>query len=352
MIPIVDLNTSFDNDPKLFKHTKEPKTATIIGAPMTHGQPYVGTDITPELLRKGGLTSKLSKLGWRVEDLPDLDFDMAYNKYKQQEQQLSPSLLANNNLHVGAGCQLLASSVYKQLQKGRFPLILGGDHSIAIGSIAGILKHRPDTGILWIDAHADLNTPDVSPSGNMHGMPVGMNMIGLQSYGVIPGFEWMHDNTTTVDSDEIFIPQLKPDSIVYIGLRDVDFSERKRIRELGIRAYTMKDIDHYGVGKVMDMALSHLLSSDSNRPIHISYDIDAVDPIYAPATGTAVRGGLTFRESLYIAEAATECCNLSSAEIVELNPTLLTGTDRHQGTENTIELGLLILTSLMGKGII
>jgi arginase len=235
---------------------------------------------------------------------------------------------------------MLADLVETKLRSGLFPLILGGDHSIAIGSLSGILRVRPDTGVLWIDAHADLNTPDISESGNMHGMPIGLLMDGVSDPSrdpPIPGLEWMSGG-----------PRLPPDSIVYVGLRDVDPEERKLIEKLGILAFTMHEIDRYGIGHVMDLALHHLLDRDGSRPLHMSYDIDAIDPLLAPATGTAVRGGLTYREAHYVAEAAARSGNLFSAEIVELNPTL----SHEGGAAETIELGLQIITSMLGKSII
>ena len=244
---------------------------------------------------------------------------------------------AKNNLLVGQGTQILADLVEEKLLQGRFPLILGGDHSIGIGSLAGVLRARPNTGVIWVDAHADLNTPSISESGNMHGMPVGLLMEGVSPKETIPGFEWLKDG-----------PRLNPDSIVYVGLRDVDPEERELIQSLGIAAYTMHEIDRYGIGQVMEMALGHLLAKDPNRPLHLSYDIDAVDPILAPATGTTVRGGLNYREAHYVAEAVAVSGNLASADIVELNPTL----SGEEGAAETVELGLQIITSFMGKSII
>lgn len=212
---------------------------------------------------------------------------------------------------------------------------------MSVGSLTGILRARPDTGIIWVDAHADLNTPAISESGNMHGMPIGMLMEGVSREGdpVPTGFEWMNNGK---------IVRLQPESIVYVGLRDVDRAERRLIQSLGITAYTMHDIDRYGIGQVMEKALQHLLAKNEDRPLHLSYDVDAIDPILAPATGTAVRGGLTFREAHYVAEAAAASGNLVSGEIVELNPNL----SDQQGSKATIELGLQIITSLMGKSII
>lgn len=325
----------------LFRHIQSPKTCTVIGAPMTYGQPYVGTDASPAILRKAGLVQKLSALSWRVEDLPDLDFsdtDLASRSMSSTAGSSNTSFQGNakNCRQVGAGTEKLARIVEEKIREGRFPMILGGDHSIGIGSLAGILAAQPETGVLWIDAHADLNIPSISESGNLHGMPIGFLMEGLLKE-TIPGFEWLEK-----------YPRLKPNQIVYVGLRDVDKEERKLILDLGIVAYTMTDIDRYGIGHVMDMALHHLTVENSNRPLHLSYDIDAVDPVLAPATGTAVRGGLTFREAHYVAEAVAATGNLASAEIVELNPTL----SNTAGADDTVELGLHIITSLMGQSII
>jgi arginase len=279
----------------------------------------------------------LTALGWQVEDLPDLVFDD-----KDAANNKAPALVlgkANNMVLVGRGAERLAKVVEEKLKEGRFPLILGGDHSIAIGSLAGILRARPETGVIWVDAHADLNTPLISESGNMHGMPVGMLMEGVSPTGmIVPGLEWLQQSST----------RLGPESLVYVGLRDVDPAERELIQSLGIAAFTMHEIDRYGIGKVMEMALDHLLKHNPDRPLHLSYDIDAVDPVLAPATGTAVRGGLTFREAHFVAEVVALSGNLASAEIVELNPTL----SNKAGAEATIELGLQIITSLMGKSII
>jgi arginase len=305
---------------------------------MTYGQPHVGTDSAPAMLREAGLRSMLSALKWRVEDLDDLDFDEFIQNMPSTDAASFVGQAKNPHI-VGPGTLALANRVAETLQKGHFPLILGGDHSIGIGSLAGILHTQPDTGVIWVDAHADLNTPAISESGNMHGMPLGMLMEGVSPKETIPGFEWLKDTYTT---------RLSPKNLVYVGLRDVDPAERDLISSLGIAAFTMHEIDRYGIGGVMEMALEHLLKSNPNRPLHLSYDIDAVDPILAPATGTAVRGGLTFREAHFVAEAVARSGNLASAEIVELNPTL----SNDVGAAETIELGLQIITSLMGKSII
>jgi len=315
-------------------------------APMTYGQSFIGTDYAPSLIREAGLHKNLSKLGWRVEDMQDLDFDAILQKSQQsRHNDISHHFNAKNSLYVGKGCQALADSVEQKALENKFPLILGGDHSIGIGSLAGILRARPNTGVLWIDAHADLNTPLTSETGNMHGMPLGLLVEGVfEDHASIPGCEWLAFN----NNENGDVPRLSPDSLVYIGLRDVDVAERKAIRELGILAFTMFDIDKYGIGEVMQMALDHLLQNQPNRPIHLSYDIDAIDPALAPATGTSVHGGLNFREAHYVVEAAVKTGLLASADLVEVNPTLAEGRDANE----TTLLGLHIVESILGKSII
>jgi arginase len=274
----------------------------------------------------------LTALDWRVEDIGDMTIDSS----KSSKSQFLSN--AKNSCIVGPATAQLADLVESKIKDGYFPLTLGGDHSIGIGSLSGILRARPEVGVLWIDAHADLNTPETSGSGNLHGMPVGLLMEGMEiDFKKYPGLEWLQGG-----------PRLKPDSIVYVGLRDVDLSEAEAIRNLGITAYTMHDIDRYGIGAVMDMAMNHLLKNNPDRQLHLSYDIDVIDPIHAPATGTTVRGGLTFREAHFVAEFVAQNGNLASAEMVELNHTLSDG----DGAKKTMDLGLHIVTSLMGKSII
>lgn len=322
----------------MYKHLKHPKTVNIIGCPMTFGQPYVGTDFGPKLLRKAGLLKCLASIGWRVHDNGDLDFESVAKSTKMSKN--NPK--AKNSLIVGKGCEMVANAVIEAIDDGTFPLLIGGDHSIAAGSLAGLLKARPNTGVIWVDAHADLNIPELSDSGNMHGMPVGLLMKGMVKENcMVEGFEWL-------DSEEMKDVRLNPDSIVYIGLRDVDANERVILREKGIKSFTMFEVDKYGIGGIMEQTLDYLLEKDPDRPLHLSYDIDAVDAEIAQATGTPVRGGLTFREAHYVAEAVARSANLASAEIVELNPTLSNVDEANE----TVNLGLGLVTSLMGKSII
>lgn len=327
------LPSTFVAENSLFRYCNHPRTASIIGAATCFGQPFIGTDSGPKLLRERGLGTMLTQLGWRVEDT-SADLDFQYNTTLSSPDPMN----AKNCAHVGFSSNVLANVVETKIDQGLFPLILGGDHSIAIGSLTGILKKRPNTGIIWVDAHADLNTPDTSVSGNFHGMPLGLLM--------------KHQDGSSYDFSNLgaefnFLaegPRISPEQLVYVGLRDVDRSERLWIKNLGIKTFTMFDVDRLGIGQVMAQALDHL----KGRPLHLSYDIDSVDPLLAPATGTRVRGGLSYREAHFIAEYVAQSGNLSSAEIVEINPNL----SSDNGGAATVELALQLITSFMGKSII
>lgn len=308
-----------------------PKTIGIIGAPMSWGQPRAGTDQGSQILRDCGLVATLSSLGWRIDDQGDLEFE---GPSRNDTSMIDVGLKGNakNVQCVGKGLKKIHDKVYQSAKNGEFSLILGGDHSISAGSVSAILKSRPDTGIIWVDAHADLNTPETSPSGNIHGMPIGM-MMGLYDAGSVPGWEWLED-----------LPPLKPEQIVYVGLRDVDSREREFIKDLHIKSFTMFDVDKYGIGQTMNMALEHL----KGRPLHMSFDIDAVDPEFAPSTGTVVRGGLTYREAHFVAEAVARTGKLGSMDLVEVNPKLTPGDESRQ----TAELGMALIASALGSSIL
>ena len=207
------------------------------------------------------------------------------------------------------------------------------------------MRAKPETGVIWVDAHADLNVPEVSESGNMHGMPIGLMMKELMpDRSVIPGLEWLEEES----EDGAGPPRLPPNQLVYVGLRDIDQAERHFIKQLGIKTFTMYDIDHLGIGQVMDLALDHLTKDNPDRPLHISYDIDAIDPVHAPATGTAVIGGLTWREAHFVAEHVVKSGLLASAEIVEVNHTLSDG----DGADATVEMGKNLIDAFLGKSIL
>eukprot|EP00043_Microstomoeca_roanoka_P000534 m.28012 g.28012 ORF g.28012 m.28012 type:complete len:384 (+) comp10365_c0_seq1:171-1322(+) len=310
-----------------------PKTCAVIGAPLVFGQPFDGVQKAPAALRDAGLVDGILKLGWRVSERGDLRFDPP----KANTPEYSGPGNCKLSAAVGKANEKIFRTTRDAAEQGKFVLVLGGDHAIATGTLAGALSVRPDVGVLWVDAHADINTPETSPSGNMHGMPLGL-VSGLFDHSLLPGHDWLKD-----------VPKLNLQNLVYVGLRDLDFPERAIIRKHNIKAFTMYHVDKYGIGKVMEMALDHL----GSRPLHLSYDIDACDPIIAPSTGTAVRGGLSYREAHYVAEAAAESGNLVSMDLVEVNPTL-------KGEEafgislgqETVELGMALATSALGNRIL
>ena len=234
---------------------------------------------------------------------------------------------------VCAVTRKLSSQVYEHAKEGRFVLTLGGDHSIAIGTISGSAKAMRERlgreiAVIWVDAHADINTPEISDSGNIHGMPVAF-LTGLASDQPDAPFGWIQDDQ-----------RISVKKLVYIGLRDVDRGEKKLLREHGIKAFSMHDVDRHGIGRVMDMALGWI---GSDTPIHLSFDIDALDPMWAPSTGTAVRGGLTLREGDFIAECVHQTGSLIALDLVEVNPSL-----EAQGAMETVRAGVSIVRSALG----
>jgi arginase len=235
---------------------------------------------------------------------------------------------------VGNANHQIYKEVYKAACDSHFCLTLGGDHSIGIGSLSGILHARPDSAVVWVDAHADINTPYTSGSGNAHGMVLSF-LMNLANAKDIHGFEWLKQ-----------LPPLNPSRLVYIGLRDLDAGEKHILRALNIRTFTMHDVDKYGIGKVMELALDHIIGRVA-RPVHLSLDIDSIDPMFAPSTGTRVAGGLTYREAYYVCEALAETKCLSSMDMVEVNPKL-----NQSGSEQTIQMAVGLISSALGNRIL
>jgi len=199
---------------------------------------------------------------------------------------------------------------------------------LAMGTISGTLDTYPDACVIWIDAHADINTSDTTDTGNIHGMPVSF-LLGLGSK--VPEFSWVKSS-------------LRPDRIVYIGLRDVDAGEKRILKENNIKAFSMHEVDKYGIGKVVEMALDHV-NPNRDRPIHLSFDVDALDPTVAPSTGTPVRGGLTFREGHYICEAIYETGLLVALDLMEVNPSL----EDEESVKQTVAVGCSLVRSALGE---
>lgn len=309
---------------KACKSYSTSNTVGIVGVPFYGGQPKGGVDLGPKALRDAGLSKGLKDLGWKVKDhadvsIPEKDTNDVMERVK-------------NPKWVGSTNKALSAVVADICKENQFPLVLGGDHSIAVGTISGMAKKYPDIGIIWVDAHADINDTGTSDSGNLHGMPLSF-LLGLTDTK-IPGFEWIQKEN----------PVLKRDQIVYIGLRDVDSGERDYLNEHYIKYFDMHDVDKYGINTVMEMACKSL----GDRPIHLSFDIDSLDPSHAPSTGTAVNGGLTFREGAYICEFLHDTGNLVSMELVEVNPTLA---KTPEALETTVNSALSMIRCAMGETI-
>ncbi|MCF6139431.1 arginase [Pseudalkalibacillus berkeleyi] len=274
------------------------KNIGILGVPMDLGQMRRGVDMGPSAMRYAGLIERLENIGYDVEDHGDVEIP-------QREKVASTETNLKNLQGVIEASTLLANGVDKIIEDGHFPLVLGGDHSIAIGTLAGVSKHYKNLGVIWYDAHGDLNTSDTSPSGNIHGMPLAVSLgIGHEKLKDIGGYG----------------PKVKPENIVIIGARSLDEGERELIREKGIKVYTMHEIDRMGMSKVMEEAIEYV-SKDTDG-VHLSLDLDGLDPAEAPGVGTPVLGGISYRESHLAMEMLEEAKIITSAEFVEVNPIL------------------------------
>lgn len=278
------------------------KIVTIIGFPMDLGADRRGVDMGPSALRIAGLKEKLESLGYKIEDSGDINIQI------MEKQRITNSKMKYLNEILKTSKQL-AARVEKVLDKGGFPLCLGGDHSMAIGTIAGISsyckKHRLKPGVIWIDAHADMNTDETSPSGNIHGMPLAASLGAghpklVNFYGLAP--------------------KLKAENCAIIGLRSVDELEKVTIKKLKLPVYTMTDIDKMGIHRIIVKVLRQFREKVDH--IHISFDLDSVDPSIAPGVGTPVPGGLSYREAHLLMESIAECGCMSSLEVTEVNPIL------------------------------
>ncbi|MGV3487378.1 MAG: arginase [Tuberibacillus sp.] len=273
------------------------KKISIIGLPMDLGQSRRGVDMGPSAMRYAGLIERLESLGYDVDDRGDIPIG-------RPERENGDKGL--KNLHaVAEGNQKLFEKVTEEVEKERFPLVLGGDHSIAIGTLAGVSKPYKELGVIWYDAHGDLNTADTSPSGNIHGMPLAVSLgLGDPVLTGIGGYS----------------PKVKPENIVIIGARALDDGEKELIKKIGIKVYTMHEIDRLGMTQVMVETIEYL--KERSDGVHLSLDLDGLDPSDAPGVGTPVNGGITFRESHLAMEMLAEADIITSAEFVEVNPIL------------------------------
>ncbi|PYU82659.1 MAG: arginase [Acidobacteria bacterium] len=297
----------------------------IIGVPMDLGQSRRGVDMGPSALRGAGLQASIKKLGLQVEDIGNLSV-------KQPEEMPVGEKRAKYLQEIAETCGDVAAAAEKSLMEGFLPLVLGGDHSIAAGVAAGVAnyfrKEKKQIGYLWLDAHGDMNTPESSPSGNVHGMP----LAAIMGYGAPELVDLLG-----------FKPKAEPGNIVIVGARDLDAQERKIVKRSGIHVFTMRDIDERGMREVMADALKYAM--DDTAGIAVSLDMDFVDPADAPGVGTPVRGGVTYREAHLAMEMISDSESMVSLEVVEINPIL----DEHN---RTALLGVELVLSGLGQKIL
>ncbi|HBC4859531.1 TPA: arginase [Staphylococcus aureus] len=273
------------------------KAIDIIGAPSTFGQRELGVDLGPTAIRYAGLISRLKQLDLDVYDKGDIKVPVVNIEKFHSEQKG----LRNYDEIIDVN-QKLNKEVSASIENNRFPLVLGGDHSIAVGSVSAISKHYNNLGVIWYDAHGDLNIPEESPSGNIHGMPLRI----LTGEGPK---ELLELNSNVI----------KPENIVLIGMRDLDKGERQFIKDHNIKTFTMSDIDKLGIKEVIENTIEYLKSRNVDG-VHLSLDVDALDPLETPGTGTRVLGGLSYRESHFALELLHQSHLISSMDLVEVNP--------------------------------
>jgi len=297
----------------------------IIGAPLDLGTNRRGVDMGPSAIRVANLGPRLASLGYQIED---------WGNVAVEQPERAPQGPANARYlpQIAETCRRLARSVEQAMARGQMPLVLGGDHSVAIGTIAGVSRHfrkrKARIGVIWIDAHPDMNTPQTSPSGNVHGMPLACSIgMGPRPLTHIYGYA----------------PKVDPKNVAIIGLRDVDLLEKPHVKRSGVRAFTMRDIDERGMRAVMAEALE--IASAGAEGFHVSLDMDSVDPQEAPGVGTPVRGGLNYREAHLAMEMICDSGRMVSMEVVEVNPVI-------DEANRTALLAVELVMSALGKRIL
>lgn len=294
------------------------RNISIIGVPMDFGQMLRGVDMGPAALRYTGLAARLRQLGHRVTDEGDVPIPI-----RDDERCASPDNYVKEITQI---CEAIYAEGNRVVASGQFPLFLGGDHSIAVGTVSSVVNHDP-VGLIWVDAHGDFNTPETSPSGNIHGMP----LAALIGEG--------HDPLVNVGRPGM---KIHPDNVVMIGQRDLDPSEKKRIKRSGITIFTMRDIDEQGISTIASksmMKFAHL------KRFHLTLDMDALDPVEAPGVGTPVPGGISYREAHLLMEILADSGKLGSMDLVEINPIL-------DVANKTAELAVELALSALGKSIL
>jgi arginase len=297
----------------------------ILGVPMDLGSGRRGVDMGPSAIRIAGLDQRLRELGHKVVDDGDIVI-------KNMEELKVGNERARYLGEIARASGVIARKVERIIGLGHFPLVLGGDHSIAVGTVSGIAafarRENRRVGVLWIDAHGDINTPETSPSGNIHGMP----LAALLGYGA--------SELTEIGG---WTPKVDAANVALVGIRSLDSGEKKRLKETGVQVHTMSEIDRHGVHQVMKKAIARV--TDGTDFVHVSFDLDAIDPAVAPGVGTPVKGGLDYREAHLIMEVIADSGIMTSMEIVEANPIL----DQHNASA---EFAVELIQSAFGKKIL
>ena len=297
----------------------------ILGVPLGYGASMAGVDMGPAALRVARLKQRIAALGYAVRDYGDLRVELPESVPEEDDKLKYVS-------QISSTCEELAKKVEAILESSQLPLTLGGDHSIAIGSFGGVSsyyrKKEESIGLIWFDAHADMNTPESTPSGNIHGMP----LAALFGYG-----------TKELTNIAGFAPKLDPRLCAHVGARDIDPGERELIRKLGVRFFTMREIDERGMSACMDDAIK--IAAGGSAGYGVTFDVDVLDPGDAPGSGTLVRGGLTYREAHLGMEKIAEAGGMRSLEVVEINTAL-------DVNNKTAELGVELILSALGKTIL
>ena len=301
------------------------KTIRIIGVPMDLGASRRGTDMGPSALRIAGLGAAIRDMGLKLAREEDILVPaMETRSIEDSKARFKPQILSV--------CTELAERVHEIMNAGEFPLVIGGDHSIAMGTVAGVSAHYrdrdEDMGLIWFDAHGDMNVPGSSPSGNIHGMPLS-HLLGRGD-----------DDLKNILG---FHPKVKPENVSLIGIRDIDAGEKKIIRDSGINVFTMRDIDELGMAEVARRSIE--IVTKGTGGFHMSFDVDGCDPAVIPGSGTLVPGGVLFREAHLLLEYCADSGRMNSMEVVELNPFLDHG---NVSAERTLHL----ITSALGQSII
>ena len=297
----------------------------IIGVPLDLGAGRRGVDMGPSAVRVANLNARLIEMGYQVDDLGNVPV-------AQPESHPEGQPHAKYLPQITQTCIHLAELVEKQMATGSYPLILGGDHSLAVGTVSGVSKHLRDRGeklgMIWIDAHTDMNTPATSPSGNVHGMPLAC-CIGLGPKELTDIFGYS--------------PKVAPENVALVGIRSVDDDERDNVQRSGVHAFTMRDIDERGMRSVIEESIR--IAGSGTGGFHVSLDMDAVDPREAPGVGTPVRGGITYREAHLAMETMCDSGRMTSMEVVEVNPVI-------DEVNRTAALAVELVMSAMGKRIL